>query len=54
MLAGLEDVSTGSIYIGDAKVNDLPPGARGLGMMFQSYALYPRGYCRIYPLVCAW
>ncbi len=41
MLAGLEDVSTGSIYIGDAKVNDLPPGARGLGMVFQSYALYP-------------
>ena len=28
MLAGLEDVSSGSIYIGDAKVNDLPPGAR--------------------------
>jgi len=41
MLAGLEDVSSGSIYIGDAKVNDLPPGARGLGMVFQSYALYP-------------
>ncbi len=41
MLAGLEDVSSGGIYIGDAKVNDLPPGARGLGMVFQSYALYP-------------
>ncbi len=41
MLAGLEDVSSGSIFIGDAKVNDLPAGARGLGMVFQSYALYP-------------
>ena len=41
MLAGLEDVSQGSIMIDGAKVNDLPPGARGLGMVFQSYALYP-------------
>ena len=41
MLAGLEDVSAGSIRIDGAKVNDLPPGARGLGMVFQSYALYP-------------
>lgn len=41
MLAGLEDISSGGIYIGAAKVNDLPPGARGLGMVFQSYALYP-------------
>ena len=41
MLAGREDVSEGSIMIDGAKVNDLPPGARGLGMVFQSYALYP-------------
>ncbi|MEE3310970.1 MAG: ABC transporter ATP-binding protein, partial [Candidatus Thermoplasmatota archaeon] len=41
MLAGLEDVSDGTIMIDGAKVNDLPPGARGLGMVFQSYALYP-------------
>ncbi len=41
MLAGLEDVSEGSILIDGALVNDLPPGARGLGMVFQSYALYP-------------
>ena len=34
MLAGLEDVSEGSIMIDGAKVNDLPPGARGLGMVF--------------------
>ena len=41
MLAGLEEVTAGDILIGGAKVNDLPPGARGLGMVFQSYALYP-------------
>ena len=41
MLAGLEDLTSGDILIGGAKVNDLPPGARGLGMVFQSYALYP-------------
>jgi len=41
MLAGLEDVSEGVIRIGDAVVNDLPARARGLGMVFQSYALYP-------------
>ena len=34
MLAGLEDISEGSIMIDGAKVNDLPPGARGLGMVF--------------------
>jgi ABC-type sugar transport system ATPase subunit len=41
MLAGLEDVTKGEIAIGGARVNDLPPGARGIGMVFQSYALYP-------------
>tara|TARA_B100001750_G_scaffold114275_1_gene90165 strand:+ start:153 stop:1208 length:1056 start_codon:yes stop_codon:yes gene_type:complete len=41
MLAGLEDISEGVIRIGDAVVNDLPARARGLGMVFQSYALYP-------------
>lgn len=41
LLAGLEDITSGEVRIGDTKVNDLPPGARGLGMVFQSYALYP-------------
>lgn len=41
MLAGLEEVSEGEIQIDGMKVNHLPPGARGLGMVFQSYALYP-------------
>ncbi len=41
MLAGLEDVTEGSILIDGMKINHLPAGARGLGMVFQSYALYP-------------
>lgn len=41
MIAGLEDVSDGEIYIGNKKVNDLPPKDRGIAMVFQNYALYP-------------
>ena len=36
LLAGLEDITKGEIRIGGSRVNDLPPGARGLGMVFQS------------------
>lgn len=41
MIAGLEDVTEGSIYIGDTLVNNLPPQARDIAMVFQNYALYP-------------
>ena len=41
MLAGLEDVTDGNIYIGDRLVNDVPPKDRDIAMVFQSYALYP-------------
>jgi multiple sugar transport system ATP-binding protein len=41
MLAGLEEISEGSIYIGDRVVNDVPPKDRDIAMVFQSYALYP-------------
>lgn len=41
MLAGLEDISTGEILIGGARVNDIPTQKRDLAMVFQSYALYP-------------
>ena len=41
MLAGLEEVDSGDILIGDTRVNDLPPAKRGIAMVFQSYALYP-------------
>jgi multiple sugar transport system ATP-binding protein len=42
MLAGLEEVTDGRIAIGDRVVNDVPPGARDVAMVFQSYALYPQ------------
>lgn len=41
MIAGLETVTKGEIWIGEQKVNDLPPGKRDLAMVFQNYALYP-------------
>jgi multiple sugar transport system ATP-binding protein len=41
MLAGLETVSSGDIFIGDERVNDVPTQQRDLAMVFQSYALYP-------------
>jgi multiple sugar transport system ATP-binding protein len=41
MLAGLEEISEGSIHIGDRVVNDVPPKDRDIAMVFQSYALYP-------------
>jgi multiple sugar transport system ATP-binding protein len=41
MLAGLERISQGIIRIGDRVVNELPPRARNVAMVFQSYALYP-------------
>jgi multiple sugar transport system ATP-binding protein len=41
MIAGLEPISEGEIMIGDTVVNDLPPRARDIAMVFQDYALYP-------------
>jgi len=41
MLAGLEDVSDGRIFIGGCEVTDVAPAQRGVAMVFQSYALYP-------------
>jgi multiple sugar transport system ATP-binding protein len=41
MLAGLEEVDGGAIYIGDRDVTDDPPKARDVAMVFQNYALYP-------------
>ena len=41
MLAGLEEVDEGQIFIGDRLVNDVPPKDRDIAMVFQSYALYP-------------
>ena len=41
MIAGLEDISGGSIKIDAKSMNDVEPARRGIGMVFQSYALYP-------------
>ncbi len=41
MIAGLENPTSGDIFIGDVKVNDVEPKLRDVAMVFQSYALYP-------------
>jgi multiple sugar transport system ATP-binding protein len=41
MIAGLEEISSGDIYIGNKMVNDVPAKDRDIAMVFQSYALYP-------------
>ncbi len=41
LIAGLEDLTSGEIYIDDQDVGYLPPAKRGIAMVFQSYALYP-------------
>src|SRR5258706_4322658 len=41
MIAGLEEITAGTLKIGDRVVNDVPPKDRDIAMVFQSYALYP-------------
>ena len=41
MIAGLEDISSGELYIGDKLMNDVEPKDRDIAMVFQNYALYP-------------
>ena len=41
MIAGLEDISEGELWVGDRVVNDVPPKDRDIAMVFQNYALYP-------------
>ena len=41
IIAGLEEASEGDVYIGDQRVNDVPPKDRNIAMVFQNYALYP-------------
>ena len=40
-IAGLEEITSGELYIGGQLMNDVPPAKRGIAMVFQSYALYP-------------
>ena len=42
LLAGLESISSGHVYIGDRQVDDMPPRERDIAMVFQDYALYPQ------------
>src|SRR5438552_765896 len=41
MIAGLEEITEGELFIDDELITDLPPAQRGIAMVFQSYALYP-------------
>src|SRR4051812_3097618 len=41
MLAGLEEIDAGAVFIGDRDVSDDPPKRRDVAMVFQNYALYP-------------
>ena len=41
MIAGLEEITGGTVRVGEQVVNDLPPKARDMAMVFQNYALYP-------------
>ena len=45
MIAGLESISAGSLFIGERRVNDVAPKDRDVAMVFQSYALYPHMTC---------
>jgi len=40
-IAGLEEISSGELFIGGQRMNEVPPSKRGIAMVFQSYALYP-------------
>jgi multiple sugar transport system ATP-binding protein len=46
LIAGLDTVTAGTIWVGDRRVNDLPPKDRDIAMVFQNYALYP--HMRVY------
>ncbi|MGL5190175.1 MAG: ABC transporter ATP-binding protein [Cetobacterium sp.] len=41
MIAGLEEITSGDMYFGDERINDVEAGDRGIAMVFQNYALYP-------------
>src|SRR6218665_1599292 len=41
MIAGLEEITSGTLEIGGTRMNDVDPSKRGIAMVFQSYALYP-------------
>ena len=50
MIAGLENITAGELYIGDLLVNDIPAKDRNISMVFQNYALYP--HMTVYQNIC--
>ena len=48
MIAGLEEITSGTLKIGDRVVNDVEPKDRDIAMVFQNYALYPHMTCLLY------
>ena len=52
LIAGLETVSSGEIFISDRQVNELPSKARDIAMVFQNYALYP--HLNVYDNIALW
>ena len=53
MLAGLEEVNSGNIYIGDKDVTSMAPKDRDIAMVFQNYALYPHMSVRVWTRILA-
>ena len=45
MIAGLETITSGDLYLGDHRINDVDPRDRDLAIVFQNYALYPHMTC---------
>ena len=54
MIAGLEDITAGDMYIGDRLVNDVEPKDRDIAMVFQNYALYPHMTAAARPRKARW
>ena len=52
MIAGLEEITAGELYIGEKKVNNVAPKDRDIAMVFQNYALYPHMTCLLYTSRC--
>ena len=48
MIAGLEEISDGDLFVGERRVNDVLPKDRDIAMVFQNYALYPQMTCLLY------
>ena len=48
MISGLHSITSGEVWFGDEEVTNLSPEKRGIGLVFQNYALYPHMTCLLY------